>query len=317
MKHKLLAALLAVSLLILSACTGQPAPSPEADTLHILATTYPVYLFTTAVTEGVEGVEVSLLVKEQISCLHDYTLSVTDMKAMEQADVIVMNGVGLEDFMQDALAQSAAQVIDCSKGMELLEAPGHTGHDHDTEYDPHIWMDPDLAVKMLENVGHGLSGLDGDNAIQYQTNLEAAFALLDDNRQGMAAEYLAALATGHTDITSLRPQMELITFHDGFQYFARAFGLELLKSIEEEEGSEASAAEIKEIVGLIEQYQLPALYTEVNGSTATAEAIARETGVAVYPLDMIMSGEGTGIHPYLDAMKKNLQTIAYGAEAQP
>ena len=105
--------------LLLSACT--PAAEPGDDgTLHILATTYPVYLFTTAVTEGAEDVEVSLLVNQPTSCLHDYTLTVSDMRAIEKADVLVMNGAGLEDFMGDALAASDAAVIDCSEGIELL-----------------------------------------------------------------------------------------------------------------------------------------------------------------------------------------------------
>ena len=101
----------------------------------------------------------------------------------------------------------------------------------------------------------------------------------------------------------------LITFHDGFQYFSRAFDLTLLKAIEEEEGAEASAAEIQEIAGLIAEYDIPAIFTEVNGSDATANAIARETGVAVEQLDMIMSGGGTGIGPYIDAMQGNIDTI--------
>ena len=102
---------------------------------------------------------------------------------------------------------------------------------------------------------------------------------------------------------------KLITFHDGFQYFSRSFGLELLKAIEEEEGSEASAQEIKEIVSLVEQYHLPAIFTEVNGSGSTAQAISRESGCGVYQLNMIMSGDGTGIQPYLDAMQNNIDTI--------
>ena len=111
--------LLLSGLLLLTACGGgtaaTPAPAEDDDTIHILATTYPVYLFTTAVTEGVEGVEVTRLIQEEISCLHDYTLTVNYMKAIEAADVIVMNGVGLEDFMSDALATSDAPVIDCSE----------------------------------------------------------------------------------------------------------------------------------------------------------------------------------------------------------
>lgn len=291
---KLFAPLCAL-VLLLSAC-GQPAASQpqDEDTLHIVATTYPVYLFTTAVTEGAEGVEVSLLVNQQTSCLHDYTLTVSDMKAIEGADVIVMNGTGLEEFMDDALSASDAQVIDCSEGIDLLPAQGHEGHDHDAEYDPHIWMDPANAQVMLGTIADQLGQITGQDlqarCTEVQQQVEQA------NQQWK--EQVSTLSAP-----------KLITFHDGFQYFSRTFGLELLKAIEEEEGSEASAQEIKEIVSLVEQYQLPAIFTEVNGSESTAQAISRESGCGVYQLNMIMSGDGTGIQPYLDAMQNNIDTI--------
>lgn len=262
-----------VLLFSLSACGGSaaPAPAPEGDeTLHILATTYPVYLFTTAVTQGVDGVEVSLLVNAQTSCLHDYTLTVTDMKAIEKADVIVMNGVGLEDFMSDALEQSDAAVIDCSQGIELLptlEHAGHDGHDHEEAYDPHIWMSPANAETMLRTLASGLSDLDPDRATAYAANLDAAVTALWDgiNPEG--------------NLLSTPQVCKLITFHDGFQYFSDYFGFNLTKAIEEEEGAETSAAEIKEIVGLIREHQIPAIFTEINGSDATAQAIADRKSV--------------------------------------
>ena len=82
-----------------------------------------------------------------------------------------------------------------------------------------------------------------------------------------------------------------------------------MKAIEEEEGAEASAAEIKEIVGLIGEYDIPAIFTEKNGSDATAQAISRETGCGVAQLDLVMSGDGSGIQPYVDAMNQNIDTI--------
>ena len=175
MKKTRFAGLLAC-LLLLSACSGGNPPSQgeEDGVLHVLATTYPVYLFTTAVTGEAEGVEVSLLVNQQTSCLHDYTLSVNDMKAIERADVIVMNGVGLEDFMSDALAHADAAIIDCSEGIELLPAQGHEGHDHDTEYDPHIWMSEENAALMLENIGNGLGEIDPERQEDYFRNSSSA-----------------------------------------------------------------------------------------------------------------------------------------------
>jgi len=291
---KLFAPLCAL-VLLLSAC-GQPAASQpqDEDTLHIVATTYPVYLFTTAVTEGAEGVEVSLLVNQQTSCLHDYTLTVSDMKAIEGADVIVMTGTGLEDFMDDALSASDAQVINCSEGIDLLPAQGHEGHDHDAEYDPHIWMDPANAQVMLGTIADQLGQITGQD-------LQARCTEVQQQVEQASQQWKEQLTT--------LSDPKLITFHDGFQYFSRSFGLELLKAIEEEEGSEASAQEIKEIVSLVEQYHLPAIFTEVNGSESTAQAISRESGCGVYQLNMIMSGDGTGIQPYLDAMQNNIDTI--------
>ena len=140
-RRNILALLLALALL-LSGCGGARTGGGGEARLTILASTYPVYLAAKAVTDGVDGVAVERLNTGEVSCLHDYTLTVSDMKAIEGADVIVMNGAGLEDFMDDALSASDATVIDCSAGMDLLPAQGHEGHDHDAEYDPHIWMDP-------------------------------------------------------------------------------------------------------------------------------------------------------------------------------
>ena len=114
MKRPILSMLLSV-LLLLPGCTQAPSGSSQEEGLTVLATTYPVYLFARTVAQGVEGVTVERLNTGSVSCLHDYTLSVDDMKKIEGADVIAMNGAGLEDFMDDALAASSAAVIDCSQ----------------------------------------------------------------------------------------------------------------------------------------------------------------------------------------------------------
>ena len=135
MKRPILSMLLSV-LLLLPGCTQAPSGSSQEEGLTVLATTYPVYLFARTVAQGVEGVTVERLNTGSVSCLHDYTLSVDDMKKIEGADVIAMNGAGLEDFMDDALAASSAAVIDCSQGVALLENADHIheegdgGHDH-------------------------------------------------------------------------------------------------------------------------------------------------------------------------------------------
>lgn len=316
MGRKCLPALLAL-LLFLSACT--PAqPRQQADR-QLLATTYPVYLFACEVTRGAEDTAVSLMIDQPVSCLHDYTLTVQDMKALERADVILLSGAGLEEAMESALETVAdTPQIDCSQGIPLLEgeahdhdhnhdhdapdeeeedAPALSGHDH--EDDPHIWMDPQRACSMLENLAQGLAQLDPANAALYETNAKLATEQISQ-----------AYALMKTSLSAL-PCRELITFHDGFSYFADAFDLEILRAMEEEAGSEASAKEVVGIVEEIEFHHLPAIFTEANGATATAQMIHRECGVAVFPLDLMMSRHdgAPGVALYLDLLQTNVNTL--------
>ena len=292
------------ALFLLSSLSGCGADEGEANRLTVVATTYPVYLLACAVTDGVEGVSVERLNTGSVSCLHDYTLSVDDMKKLEGADVIALNGAGLEDFMEDALAASDAASIDCSAGVELLENLSHSheegdedGHDHG-HWDPHIWMDPGNAAVMAENLAQGLSQADPDYEARYQENGAAAAERLRAWKDELKAAFDGTQAAG------------LITFHDGFQYFARAFDLPLLAAIEEEAGSEASAREIVEITALVKEYNLPVIFTEVNGSDATANAIARETGCAVAQLTMLMDGPEDGsLDDYYAGLRDNAAAI--------
>ena len=285
--------------LLLAGCSARQNQN-EDNTLHILASTYPIYLFTNTLVKGAEGVEVTQLIDETVSCLHDYTLTVPDMKAIERADIIILNGAELEVFMEDALAQTDAVAINCSENVDLLPATGHEDHDHDHDddhhhghYDPHYWLSKEAALIMLNNIFHGLSSLDQANLDTYQKNFSDVCELFSEDSLDFAA-----LSCPY-----------MITFHDGFHYLAHDSGLTLLKAIEEEEGSTASAADIKEIVALIREYDIPAIFTEKNGSDNTARAIARETGVEIYQLDMLMSGEGQDITAYFDALNANYAII--------
>ena len=297
-------------LLLLPGCAQAPSGSSQEEGLTVLATTYPVYLFARTVAQGVEGVTVERLNTGSVSCLHDYTLSVDDMKKIEGADVIAMNGAGLEDFMDDALAASSAAVIDCSQGVALLENADHIheegdgGHDHG-HWDPHYWMDPGNAAVMVRNLQEGFALADPDHGDAYARNGEEA------------AGQLPSFAGDCTQALEGAEGAALITFHDGFHYFAQALGLPLLASIEEEEGSEASAMEINEITQLVKEHQLPVIFTEVNGSDATANAISRETGCQVAQLTMLMDGPEEGdLSTYLEGVRSNVNTIVsfFGGE---
>ena len=276
------------SIVLLSALLALPSCAPareEGARLTVVCTTYPIYLFASSLAEGVEGVAVERLDTGSVSCLHDYSLSMEDMKKLERADVIALNGAELEEFLEDALETSDAAVIDCSAGVELLEGLSHhhDGDEHDDHghWDPHYWMDPANARTMAANLGTGLSGIDPDHAAEYEANAvrtDGTLLRVEEDARELLDQYLPDGIPG------------LITFHDGFQYFAKAFELPLSASIEEEAGNEASAHEIVEITKLVKEYDIPVIFTESNGSDATAQAISRETGCRVAQLTMIMDG---------------------------
>ena len=305
-------------LLLLAGCT--PAGQKPSQ-VNIVATTYPTYLAALAVTDGVEGVSVSRLDTGSVSCLHDYTLTVNDMKKLSRADVIVINGVGLEDFLSDALASTDALVIDCSEGIDLLPAAGHHDHDHEhsgeaDHFDPHYWMDPLNAQTMVGNVRRGLWFLfPGEVAPDLSANTTLSFEQLQPLYE-FGLKYLYPNSENAVSVPGL------ITFHDGFQYLAYTFHLPLLASIEEEAGSEASAKEIVEISQLVKEHDIPVIFTEANGSDATAQAVARETGCAVASLSMIMDGreptaeDASPMVPYAELMLNNLYTLINGFAEQ-
>ena len=310
MQKRAFAALLLILALMLPGCgTAQEA---EEARLTIVTTTYPLYLFASAVTQGVDGAVVERLNTGETSCLHDYTLTTRDMQMLERADVIVLNGAGLEDFMEDALAASSAYVIDCSEGeTDLLENLSHNHQDGDEDdhnhghYDPHYWMSPMRADHMVCQIQEKLCLLDPEHEDEYLENAGAASGELGRLDQELTEVFAALEGTGK-EITGL------ITFHDGFQYFAADYDLPLLAAIEEEEGSEASAKEINEITALVKEYNLPVIFTEVNGSDATAQAIARETGCAVAQLTMVMDGPDAQLSHYCDGLLQNARAIING-----
>ena len=294
MKKRLLSAILILALLILIGCSQQPPA-------QIVATTGPVYQFTQALCEGTD-LTVSQLITDEVSCLHDYTLRVDQMRSAESAETVILSGAGLEEFMVDILG-NIETVIDCSAGIKVMSydeahdlAHEHS-HDHHHEHDPHIWLSPANAKIMAQNICDGLGRRYSAYSSIFQSNLQSLLQKLD------------ALQTyGEETLTNLSNR-ELITFHDGFAYFAHSFDLHILEAVEEESGSEASAKELKHLIGLVRDHQLAAIFTERNGSESAANVIARETGIPVFQLDMAMSSKD-----YFKSMYDNINTIKEALE---
>ena len=284
-------------LIALSGC----APTTPAD---IAATTLPVYDFTCRITVG-SGLTVERLITEEVSCLHDYTLTVGQMKAIEGAQVVILSGAGLEEFLGDAL-DSAHSVIDSSENIPLLEGGHHHHHEedateeedhHDHEHDPHLWLSPAHAAMQAGNICAGLSREYPEFAELFEANLALLLADLQKLEEH-GRQQLSGLAS-----------REILTFHDGFAYLADAFGIEIVEAIEEESGAEASAKELIHLIEEVRLHDISAIFVEANGSGSAASIIAAETGAALGTLSMAMSGDGyfTAMYENIDSLKEALK----------
>ena len=194
----------------------------------------------------------------------------------------------MDDLLQER------PVVDASAGIALAQC--HTEHDHDHshqhEADSHIWLSPANAKIMAANICAGLTA-------RYPRYAD----VFSDNLAGLLADIDALEAYGNTQLKDLSTR-DMITFHDGFGYFADAFHLHILESVEEESGSEASARELKHLIGIVRTHDLPAVFTESNGSVSAAEVICAEVGIDLFTLDMAMGGDS-----WFDAMYHNIDTI--------
>lgn len=280
MNKKRIALLLAALLLSLSGCAKNThfEGNPKAD---ILATTQPVYQLACALTDRT-GLTVGLLISESVSCLHDYTLTVAQMEMIEQAGVVMESGLGLEDFMEDALSGKKRIVVSSTiSTLEAEEGP-----------DPHWWLDPTRFRAAAKLAAQELGTQYPEYADQLSVNLEAFDKKLSE-LQNYGSEALKDLSC-----------RELVTFHDGFSYFADSFDLTIAAAMEVEAGSEPSAKELEAIIALVESRQIPAVFYETNGVSGAAEVVAGETGCSVWTLDMAISNGD-----YFAAMRENIDIV--------
>lgn len=288
--------------LLLCALLGGCALAGDAGKTYVTSF-YPMYVFTLNVAKDVPGVNVLNLAGESTGCLHDYQLKTRDMATLEDADALIINGGGMEQFMDKVIAQQPQlPVIEASAGIEMLcseDGHEHEGHDHGHEHEAlnaHVWLDPALAIRQVRNIADGLAGVDAANAQRYQQN---------------AAAYITRIEALDSELKeSLAPfaGCEIVTFHEAFDYFARAYGLQVAAVIAGDSGEEPSTRQIAKMCDLVSGLAVKALFIEPQYPAKSAETIARETGAAVYTLDPVVTGDGA-MDSYETLMRENARVL--------
>ena len=292
-RKNMLFCLLASLCLLLTGCGGTNTAGGGKDgSFHIVTSFYPMYVATINITQGVDGVTVTNMTKPQTGCLHDYQLMTEDMKTLEKADAFVINGAGMESFLDKVVNQQKnLKIIDASKGIELLK-------DGDEE-NPHVWLSVTDAILQVKNIAEQLKAADPKHADAYEKNAAAYIKKLE-----------ALKAEMHAELDTV-PNKDIVTFHEAFPYFAKEFGLNIISVVEREPGTEPTPAELQATIEQVKKLPVKVLFTEPQYSPSAAETIARETGAKIYTLDPVVTGEANdqALNAYIDTMKKNMETL--------
>ena len=242
---KILSLLLVLLTTALLGCGGsqQPAEKKAEKPFRIVTSFYPMYLATINITDGVDGVEVTNMTKPQTGCLHDYQLMTEDMKTLEKADAFVINGAGMESFLDKVIEQRKnLKIIDASKGIELLK--------DDDEENPHVWLSVTDAILQVKNIAEQLKAADPKHADAYEKNAAAYIKKLE-----------ALKAEMHAELDTV-PNKDIVTFHEAFPYFAKEFGLNIISVVEREPGTEPTPAELQATIEQVKKLPVKVLFTE-------------------------------------------------------
>ncbi|WP_017651544.1 metal ABC transporter substrate-binding protein [Fortiea contorta] len=283
-----------------------PAASPvaQAPKIKIVTTFFPMYLFTKAVAGDVADVEILVPPGTEV---HEYQAKPENVKAIATANILVKNGLGLEEFLEatvkNAQNPKLAQ-IDTSKGIKPLNAISpivHTAkaekdHDHDHEGgNPHVWLDPILAKQQVTNIRDGLIAADPQNQVTYEKNA----ALYIQQLENLHQEFLQSLQK--------TPNCTFVTFHDAFPYLAKRYNLQQVAVVEIPE-EQLSPAEVKNVVNTVKKYQVKALFNEPGIDNKLLQSLSQDLNISIQTLDSLETGQ-TDPQYYFEAMKANLQNL--------
>ena len=287
----------------------------------VVTSFYPMYILAENLTEGIEGVTVSNLTENQTGCLHDYQLTSRDMKLLSSADVFLINGAGMELFMEKVMENNQSlPVIEASHGIALLEGAEHTHsyeeennveeeHEHEEETaseehgheahshaeNGHVWLSVERYRQQVAIV---------------KQELQLLLPEQGEALERAAAAYDGKLQTLEANIDGLKEKTEgthVVIFHEAFAYLADSLDLEVLMALSLDEETVPSAGEIAEVIEEI-NYHGHALILIEEAYAEYAEKIVAETGAEVVYIDPLTTGDGT-IDSYITGMKSNLEAI--------
>ncbi len=257
----------------------------QEEELSIVTSFFPMYIATENITKGAEHIKLTNLSEPQTGCLHDYQLTPEDMKLLSKADVFIINGGGIEEFLTEvAKAYPDLTIIDASQGLDLMEDNSHA------------WMSVPLHREQVANISAGLETIDPDNAEIYQLN---------------AADYdrkLADLEKQQNQILASSQGKQIVIFHEAYEYVARDYGMEVAFVLDLDEERQVSAGEVADVMDAVSSGSVSFVLAEEEYGKDMGDRVTEETGVPVYYLNTLVRGTYDA-NSYLEKMQENINII--------
>lgn len=269
----------------------------------VVTSFYPIWLLALNLTDGISDVEVNNLAAPGTGCLHDYQLQTSDMKVLSSADVFLVNGAGMESYLElvfDAFPD--LPVVSAADGIELLADSGALQIGESEEEglpNSHIWLDVSNEILMARNLSTGLI----EKMPEFETEISAN---LDD-----LVHRLESLdATLREGLSTLKDN-RIITFHEAFPYFAHAYGLEVVAVVNREPGETLTPAQLARLTDAVKELGNVALFVEPQYEDLSARTLSAETGSPVFMLDPVVTGPETDVplDYYESVMLQNMSVL--------
>jgi len=300
-------------LLLATACSAGPAPTPTDGKLRVVATFSVLGEFAARVAGGRADVQVLVPAGGDA---HEYEPAPSDAARVADADVLLEVGLGFESWLDGLYSsgRSGAKRVVTSAGVPLRAADGHAaegevhaeddGHGHE-EHDPHVWQDVRNAILMVRNIETALIAADPANAAEYRANT----ARYVDELEALDAEIVAVMQAIPAE------RRRIVTSHEALGYFGARYGLVIVGAVVgsvSTEAGEPSAQEVAALIDVIRAEQVRAIFPESMSNPRLVERVASEAGVSVgAPLFTDALGEAGGpFTTYTQAMRANAAAIA-------
>jgi zinc transport system substrate-binding protein len=273
------------SIVVYGTDSNQQFQKIESDKLQIISSFYPLHEFSQII--GQEKVDAILLVPIGVEP-HDWEPTIKDVQQMQKSDLIIINGIGFENWV-DSLRENNYQgkIIDTSDKILVKKLD-------DNSKDPHIWLNPVTVKTQVQNIANAFSDSDPENQQYYQSN---------------AAKYIEQLDLLDVKIRNELSQCnnDFIAFHDAFSYFADEYDLNQHTIISPNNShGEATARTLENIISTANTLNIKVIFSEEAVDPKTSEIIANEIGGKVLILSPIeVASDGN----YISKMTENLKNL--------